>query len=69
MAHPRVIQFYNKLYSAESAIKAKKAPTITEFAYKGVSTTSASKGKSAIAKGATVIDLDEEEEAMMAAYG
>lgn len=63
MAHPRVIQFYNKLYSAESAVKTKKASTISEFAFKG--TVSGSAGKR---KGRTAVDLDEEE-AMMAAYG
>lgn len=62
MAHPRVIQFYNKLYSAESAIKAKKAPGLSGFAYKGVATST-----STTRKGMTVIDLDEEE-AMGAAY-
>lgn len=62
MAHPRVIQFYNKLYSAESAIKTKKGPAISDFALKG--TPSASVGGS---RGQTVINLDEEE-AMTAAY-
>lgn len=68
MAHPRVIQFYNKLYSAESAVKAKKAPTIAEFAYSGTSSTAAGKGKGRLTKTTTLIDLDEEE-AMMSAYG
>ncbi|TGJ88380.1 hypothetical protein E0Z10_g274 [Xylaria hypoxylon] len=63
MAHPRVIQFYDKLYSAESAIKTKKAPIISEFAHKGASSTSAGRSNSM-----TVVDLDEEE-AMVAAYG
>ncbi|KAF2962696.1 hypothetical protein GQX73_g10877 [Xylaria multiplex] len=63
MAHPRVIQFYDKLYSAESAIKTKKMPIISGFAHEETSSTSAGRGK-----GMTVVDLDEEE-AMMAAYG
>lgn len=38
MAHPRVIGFYNKLYSAESAVKKKKVTaSITNFAYKQAS--------------------------------
>lgn len=61
MAHPRVIQFYNRLYSAESAIKTKKPVTISDFAAKG--TSGSSKGKHT-----DIIDLDDEEEAM-AAYG
>ncbi|XDG00424.1 hypothetical protein ABKA04_000039 [Annulohypoxylon sp. FPYF3050] len=65
MAHPKVIQFYNKLYSAESAIKPKKQPsTISDFAFKGsAAASSKSKGKAI-----NVIDLDDDEEAM-AAYG
>lgn len=61
MAHPRVIQFYNKLYSAETAIKTKKPSTITDFAYKGAS-------KAAAKKNTGVIDLDDDEEAMAAQY-
>lgn len=65
MAHPKVIQFYNKLYSAESAIKPKKQPSTTsDFAFKGsAAASSKSKGKAI-----NVIDLDDDEEAM-AAYG
>jgi ATP-dependent DNA helicase PIF1 len=65
MAHARVIQFYNKLYSADIAIKAKKAPTISEFAFMGAGASSSSAMRS---KGRVVVDMDEEE-AMMAAYG
>lgn len=61
MAHARVIQFYNKLYSADSAIKTKRPATITDFAYKASS-------KAPARKGADMINLDEDEEAM-AAYG
>ena len=34
MAHPRVVSFYNKLYSAESAAATKKTATIANFTYK-----------------------------------
>ncbi len=54
-AHPRVVGFYNKLYSAESAIKTKKPTTITDFAK-----------RKAVPEQAR--DLDDEEEAMAAAY-
>jgi ATP-dependent DNA helicase PIF1 len=61
MAHPRVIAFYNKLYSAESAVKVKKAPvTIDSFARGG--------GRVTTGRGLDIIDLDDEEEAM-AAHG
>lgn len=63
MAHPRVIQFYNKLYSAESAMTTKKAPGLSGFAYKGVATSASTTRR----KEMTVVDL-EEEEAMGAAY-
>jgi ATP-dependent DNA helicase PIF1 len=62
MAHPRVIQFYNKLYSAEAAIKKKESSTMSDFAYKGQS-------KSSVRKGVPVFDLDDDEEALAAAYG
>ncbi|KAJ2998938.1 hypothetical protein NUW58_g166 [Xylaria curta] len=64
MAHPKVIQFYNQLYSAEAAVKTKKTGAISEFAQKGVSSTLTGKK----GEGPTVIDLDEEE-AILAAYG
>ncbi|KAH8196446.1 hypothetical protein TruAng_009378 [Truncatella angustata] len=57
MAHPRVIHFYNQLYSAETAIK-KKPTTITDFV----------KAKTGTSSKIAVIDLDDDEEAM-AAYG
>jgi ATP-dependent DNA helicase PIF1 len=63
MAHPRVIQFYNKLYSAESAIQ-KRPTTISDFAVKVKSQSTH--------KHADVINLDEdedEEEEAMAAHG
>lgn len=34
MAHPRVVQFYNKLYTAEAAVKKKTAASISNFVYK-----------------------------------
>ncbi|KAI1869650.1 uncharacterized protein JN550_005631 [Neoarthrinium moseri] len=62
MAHPRVIQFYNQLYSAEAAVKKKPAPnTVADFAKKG-------RLQSFVRKAVDVIDLDDDEEAM-AAYG
>jgi ATP-dependent DNA helicase PIF1 len=63
MAHPRVIAFYNKLYSAESALKPKKPASISEFASKGSSDPAR---KKTVPR--EVIELDDEEEAM-AAYG
>ncbi|KAK8022397.1 DNA helicase-like protein [Apiospora rasikravindrae] len=59
MAHPRVIQFYNKLYSAESAMKKKPTPSLADFASRGRSET----------KGRKIIDIDDDEEAMAASYG
>ncbi|EOO02136.1 putative dna repair and recombination protein pif1 protein [Phaeoacremonium minimum UCRPA7] len=63
MAHPRVVQFYQKLYSAESAIGKKKPAqtSIANFAFQGAS-------KPVAKKGYEVVDLDDDEEAM-AAYG
>jgi len=63
MAHPKVIQFYNKLYSAESAMKTKKAPIASGLARNAGPSKAVTNSKSA-----TIVDLDEEE-AMMAAYG
>ncbi|KAJ8106395.1 hypothetical protein ONZ43_g7079 [Nemania bipapillata] len=62
MAHPRVVQFYNKLYSAESAIKTKKTPTISDFVHQGAASVSTTRRK-----GMTVVDLDEDD-ATTAAY-
>lgn len=61
MAHPRVIAFYNKLYSAEEAV-GKKSASIADFM-------SNRKGAaSQPVKKAEVVDLDDDEEAM-ASYG
>lgn len=60
MAHPRVIQFYNKLYSAEAALQKKPPTTIADFAK--------AKSEMTVKKRIDVIDLDDDEEAM-AAYG
>lgn len=61
MAHPRVIAFYNRLYTVDLAVvTAKKPNTIKDF-------TNKKSGFSATGKGVEVIDLDEEE-AMAAAY-
>jgi len=64
MAHPRVVGFYNKLYSAELAV-AKKAPnTIAQYAQKQVSVSEA------IARQQRRNDdFDQDEEEAMAAYG
>ncbi|KAF6839724.1 mitochondrial dna helicase [Colletotrichum plurivorum] len=74
MAHPRVVQFYNKLYSAEQAV-AKKPPSMADFLYKDEDAKetkkalgSNSRSQSFVRKGVEVIDLDDEEEAM-ASYG
>lgn len=63
IAHPRVTNFYNKLYSAETAIKPKKPSTISDFATQ--SSTEVLKRKELSRQ---VIDLDDEEEAMALAY-
>lgn len=62
MAHPRVINFYNKLYSAEEAM-GRKPTTVTDFVTnrKGPAAAPAKKARE-------VIDLDDDEEAM-ASYG
>ncbi|ROW12285.1 hypothetical protein VMCG_00524 [Cytospora schulzeri] len=57
MAHPRVISFYQKLYSAESAFKKKPDASITNFA-------SRTAPRPASRKPAEVDDMDDEEEAM-----
>jgi len=84
MAHPRVIQFYDKLYSAEAAIKKKKAtpaPSLSTFIQRaavvpeppvqGPSKPSRTESQTSIARRQIeVIDLDfEAEEEAMAAYG
>ncbi|KXJ97650.1 hypothetical protein Micbo1qcDRAFT_156606 [Microdochium bolleyi] len=62
MAHPRVIAFYNRLYSVDLALTATKKPnTIKDF-------TNKTSGFLMSGKGVDVIDLDEDEEAMAAAY-
>lgn len=61
MAHPRVIQFYNQLYSAEDAI-GKKPQSITDFVSNRLG---AAPPKKAARQ---VVELDDEEEAM-ASYG
>lgn len=58
MAHPRVVSFYQKLYSAESAVKKKTGSSIANFAFK-------------TAKPAKLTSMDDEndEEEAMASYG
>ncbi len=58
MAHPRVVQFYSKLYSAESAVKKSSAPSVASFAQKPVSESSSN-----------AIDLAAEDPELIAAYG
>ncbi|KAK6207499.1 DNA repair and recombination protein pif1 [Colletotrichum tabaci] len=70
MAHPRVVGFYNKLYSAEQAV-AKKPPSMADFLHKEEDTKlvkANARSQSFVRKGVEVIDLDDEEEAM-ASYG
>ncbi|KAF9877347.1 mitochondrial dna helicase [Colletotrichum karsti] len=73
MAHPRVIQFYNKLYSAEQAVS-KKPPSLADFLHKEDETKEKktaglnSRSQSFVKKGVEVVELDDEEEAM-ASYG
>lgn len=57
MAHPRVISFYEKLYSAESAFKKKSAPSVSDWTNKTASVPAAGKP-------GRIADLDDEEEAM-----
>lgn len=61
MAHPRVIAFYNKLYTAEVATKKKPTLSIADFATKWQPVS----GKTTVSRES--FDLDEEDE--MAAYG
>ena len=61
MAHPRVIAFYNKLYTAEAATKKKPTLSIADFAMKR----QPMPGKPTMDRES--FDLDEEDE--MAAYG
>jgi ATP-dependent DNA helicase PIF1 len=65
MAHPRVVEFYNKLYSAEAAVKKKAAGSITSYATK-VTKQEALPRKLA---GQQEDVFDEDEEEAMAAYG
>lgn len=57
MAHPRVVEFYNKLYSAESATTKKGTTSIASFAFKKGASRDLNEGP------------DHDEEAMVAAYG
>ncbi|OLN81460.1 ATP-dependent DNA helicase PIF1 [Colletotrichum chlorophyti] len=72
MAHPRVIGFYNKLYSVEQAME-KKPNIMADFLHKEGDAKTNKKttapAQSSARKGVEIIDLDDEEEAMMAAYG
>lgn len=59
MAHPRVVLFYQKLYSAESALKTKKATQQSMTSYASTSTS-----RPPTRKPVNAVDLDDEEEAM-----
>ncbi|XEV05459.1 hypothetical protein FSHL1_010746 [Fusarium sambucinum] len=67
MAHPRVIDFYNKLYSAEEALGKPKAQSITDFVSNRIGS-APSRAPAPKKPARQVVDLDDEEEAM-AAYG
>jgi ATP-dependent DNA helicase PIF1 len=67
MAHPRVIDFYNKLYSAEEALGKPKAQSITDFVSNRIGS-APSRVPAPKKPVPQVVDLDDEEEAM-AAYG
>lgn len=60
MAHPRVVTFYQQLYSAESAVKPKKKAVQTSMTGFATSATTRPPAK----KSMNAIDLDDEEEAM-----
>lgn len=74
MAHPRVVAFYNQLYSAESAMKKRASSSITSYTYSKSSTPEVvpkARQQSEVKAGikrqqSEVIDLDEEE--AMASY-
>lgn len=73
MAHPKVICFYNLLYSAEEAMKKKKPGTMSDFVANrktGPMTTTSARAvvPGAPSKVIQPVDMDEEE-AMAAAYG
>lgn len=59
MAHPRVVTFYNQLYSVESAIDKKQTNSISNFAYKKTSTSETS-----TKQGKVYIDLSKDEKPM-----
>jgi ATP-dependent DNA helicase PIF1 len=63
MAHPRVVEFYNKLYTAEAAIKKKAAGSITNY----IKPPAAIEGS---ARNPVSVDDDEaEEDEALRAYG
>ena len=62
MAHPRVISFYDKLYSVEEAMKKKKPVTVSSFMNKA-------HPAAFPPKGAQVINLEDENSNAMASYG
>ncbi|CAM1502948.1 Fc.00g077240.m01.CDS01 [Cosmosporella sp. VM-42] len=67
MAHPRVIAFYNKLYSADQANGVKTA-TVTDFVTSRKGAPAPAPPPAPPKKTPQVIDLDDDEEAM-ASYG
>jgi len=74
MAHPRVIDFYNKLYSVEAALQKRAAGSITGFISKSSSSTPAPTTKPNLRlykqRGPQDFeDIDEEQEAIAAMLG
>ncbi|SPJ72686.1 related to PIF1 protein precursor [Fusarium torulosum] len=65
MAHPRVIDFYNKLYSAEEALGKPRPQSITDFVSNRMGA-APSKAPAPKKPAPQVVDLDDEEEAMAA---
>lgn len=71
MAHPRVVQFYDKLYSAEAAVKKKRVTPSANFAIKPSAARDRDIGALVRSDGGRrqVPAFDEEEEEAMAAFG
>lgn len=73
MAHARVVEFYNKLYSAETAVKKKAQGSITSYTVKkttAVGTTAGpSRQQQQPRRQESITVIDDEEQEAMAAYG
>lgn len=66
MAHPRVVEFYNKLSSAESAVKKKGTASIASYMSYTFTQQESTTTSAPVGRGGNVFDKDEEE--AMAAY-